>query len=89
MKSLLLRLFAPGYVENRPEDAPGTYRTEAFTFSAFGPRLVRRERLVKGLRAAYEKVRWDALVVDWNYPDHDGMVGVGWGITRVQDEVYK
>ena len=82
MKSILLRLFAPNYLADMPEDKPGVCVASWATTSPFRPPINKGFATVKGLRKAYKVARWGALMLDWDLPRGGAWkeVGVEWRV---------
>lgn len=80
MTTLLLLLFAPGYLSDMPPDHSGTYEAVALTASPWyrADRYVER---VEGRRAAYKRARWLALQLDWVTASRE--VGVMWQVRQI------
>ena len=80
------RRMCPNYLENMPEDKPGTYIAEGFLWSqsVAGKTMILTER-VDGLREAYKTARWLALCIDLDASLHPAL-SVHYCVKRIEKE---
>lgn len=66
-----------------PDKKLGKYNLEAYSFTEFRENLRFAETFSGTQRAAYIKIRWTALMLDFKVDSHNGRVGIGYRIEEI------
>ncbi len=82
IKLLILTFCAPDFWKRMPKNDSQEYCMETYTFSHWHE-SIKSSNILKGKRAAYIQVRWDAMLLDWGTDDYNGELGIGWRLSKI------